>query len=195
MGYIEYHKSVDIYATVAYSFLPNSFMIQVFPTCLAPTKIMGLRSSFFTLLVSLLLIYTFSLPLYHPKSNDITHFFWPYFSKVIHFFRPKIRLSQHFFRPQPWITEIYKLKVQSNKEISSLKVLFTYNILFLIYTLFKVNIINNCQKKNKISLVLNLIDIYILDYWLNTLVFPKNNAPYHKILTPCKSLHAALQWH
>ena len=30
--------------------------------------------------------------------------------------------------------------------------------------LFKVNIINNCQKKNKISLVLNLIDIYILDY-------------------------------
>ena len=75
MGYIEYHKSVDIYATVAYSFLPNSFMIQDFPTCLAPTKIMGLRSSFFTLLVSLLLIYTFSLPLYHPKSNDITHFF------------------------------------------------------------------------------------------------------------------------
>ena len=51
------------------------------------------------------------------------------------------------------------------------------------------------EKKNKISLVLNLIDIYILDYWLNSLDFPMNNAPYHKILNPYKSLHTALQWY
>ena len=90
--------------------------------------------------------------------KDLLHFFWSQFSKII-----------HFFRPHPWITEIYKLKIQSNKEIFSLKALFTYNILFLIYTLFKVNIINNCRINSNYSLAFKLETISIV------LIFLANN--------------------
>lgn len=63
----------------------------------------------------------------------------------------------------------YKLKIQSRKEISSLKALFTYNILFLIYTLFKVNIINNCRINSNYSLAFKLETISIV------LIFLANN--------------------
>ena len=61
------------------------------------------------------------------------------------------------------------LKIQSNKEISSLKPLFTYNILFSIYALFKVNIINNCRRKFNYSFAFKLETISIV------LIFLANN--------------------
>ena len=63
----------------------------------------------------------------------------------------------------------YKLKIQSNKEISSLKPLFTYNILFSIYALFKVNTINNCRRKFNYSFAFKLETISIV------LIFLANN--------------------
>ena len=63
----------------------------------------------------------------------------------------------------------YKLKIQSKKEISSLKPLFTYNILFSIYALFKANTINNCRRKLNYSLAFKLETILIV------LIFLANN--------------------
>lgn len=64
---------------------------------------------------------------------------------------------------------IYRLKIQSKKEISSLKPLFTYKISFLIYALFRINMTNNCRRKFNYSFAFKLETISIV------LIFLANN--------------------
>ena len=131
-------------------------MIQVFPTCLAPIKIIGLRSSLFFHSLSFLIanLYIFS---------DLD------FIKLYIFSYTKPVKVNTFSDLGYKLQIIFRLKIQSKREISSLKPLFTYNISFSVYALLKVNMANNCRRKFNYSFAFKLETISIV------LIFLANN--------------------